>query len=152
MMSQVAFVKTVFAAAGLMVVMSSAAPEWARGQSLLSGAAPPASMQSAPLGKSAAPPDLLQGLTLADEQKAKIDQIREETKSRVAAVSNDKRLTADVADAFRQGYRRSENVKILEVLTPAQRQEVRKRIADWRAAAVKPQYPMRPAAVSDRKE
>jgi len=93
---------------------------------------------------------LLQGLTLADEQKVKIDKIREETKSRVATVANDKRLSPEVADAFRQGYQRSENVKILEVLTPEQRQEVRKRIAAWRAAAGQPQYPMRPAMVSER--
>jgi len=38
---------------------------------------------------------------------------------------------------------RMENGKILEVLTPEQQQEVRKRIAAWRAAAGKTQYPMR---------
>ena len=149
-MSKIAFVKTVVAAGGFLFLILSAAPEWALGQSIQPGAALPAPMKVAPRGKSAAPPDLLQGLTLADEQKAKIDQIREETKSRVAAVANDKQLSPEVADAFRKGYQRSEDVKILEVLTPEQRQEVRKRIAAWRAAAGKPQYPMRPAMVSER--
>ena len=150
-MSKIAFVKPIVAAGGFLFLISSAAPEWALGQSIEPGAAPPAPMKSAPRGKSAAPPDLLQGLTLTDEQKAKIAQIREETKSRVAAAANDKQLSPEVADAFRQGYHRSENVKILEVLTPEQRQEVNKRIAAWRAAAAgKPQYPMRPAMVSER--
>jgi Spy/CpxP family protein refolding chaperone len=149
-MSKIAFVKTVVAAGGLLFLLLSAAPEWALGQSIQPGAAPPAPMNLAPRGKSAGPHDLLQGLTLADEQKVKIDKIREETKSRVAAVANDKRLSPEVADAFRQGYQRSENVKILEVLTPEQRQEVRKRIAAWRAAAGQPQYPTRPAMVSER--
>jgi hypothetical protein len=36
-----------------------------------------------------------------------------------------------------------ENSKILEVLTPEQQQEVRKRIAAKRAAAGKTQYPLR---------
>ena len=96
-----------------------------------------------PRGKSAAPPDLLEGLTLADDQKAKIDQIRKETKSRLAAVASDKKLSPEAADAFLRGYQRMENGKILEVLTPEQQQEVRKRIADWRGAAGKTQYPFR---------
>jgi len=97
----------------------------------------------APRGKSAAPPDLLQGLTLADDQKAKIEKIREETKSHLAAVANDNKLSPEAADAMRRGYQRFENVKILEVLTPEQQQEVRKRIAAWRAGAGKSQYPLR---------
>ena len=98
---------------------------------------------SAPHRKSAAPPDLLEGLTLADGQKAKIDQIREETKSRLAAVANDKKLSPEAADEFLRGYQRNENARIFEVLTPEQQQEVRKRIATFRAAAGKPQYPLR---------
>ena len=102
----------------------------------------------APRGKSAGPPDLLEGLTLADDQKAKIGQIREETKSQLAAVANDKKLSPEAADAMRRGYQRLENGKILEVLTPEQQREVRKRIAAWRAAAGKPQYPLRQVPVS----
>src|SRR5215470_2282078 len=131
-MSKIAFVKTVVAAGGFLFLC--AAPELALGQSSQPGAAPPAPLRSAltPRAKSAAPPDLLEGLTLADEQKAKIGRIREETKSHLAALANDKKLSPEAADAMRRGYQRSENGKILEVLTLEQQQEVRKRIAAWR--------------------
>jgi Spy/CpxP family protein refolding chaperone len=143
-MSKIEFVKTVVAAGGFLFLC--AAPKLALGQPNQPGAAPPAPTKSAvaPHRKSAGPPDLLEGLTLADDQKAKIDQIREETKSRLAAVAHDKNLSPEAADAFLRGYQRNENSRILEVLTPAQQQEVRKRIAAWRAAAGKPQYPSRP--------
>jgi Spy/CpxP family protein refolding chaperone len=143
-MSKIAFAKTVVAAGGFLFLYA-AAPKLALGQPSQPGAAPPAPMKSAlaPHGKSAAPADLLEGLTLADDQKAKIDQIREETKSRLAAVANDKKLSPEAADAFLRGYQRMENSKILEVLTPEQQQEVRKRIAARRAAAGKTQYPLR---------
>ena len=147
-MSKFPFVKTVIAAGGLLFLC--AAPELALGQSTQPGAAPPAPMNSAlaPRGKSAAPPDLLEGVTLADDQKAKIGQIREETKSHLAAVANDKTLSPEAADAMRRGYARLENGKILEVLTLEQQQQVRKRIAAWRAASGKPQYPLRRVPVS----
>ena len=142
-MSKDAFVKTVVAAGGFLFLC--AAPTLALGQPNQPGVAPPAPMKAAlpPRGKSAAPPDLLAGLTLADDQKAKIDEIRKETKSRLAAVANDKKLSPEAADAMLRGYQRMENGKILEVLTPEQQQEVRKRIADWRGAAGKTQYPFR---------
>jgi len=149
-MGKIAFVKTVVAAGGFLLLC--AAPELALGQSNQPGAAPPAPMKSAlpPRSKSAAPPDFLEGLTLADDQKAKIDQIREETNSHLAAVAKDKKLSPEAADAMRRGYLRFENVTILEVLTPEQQQEVRKRIAAWRAAAGKPQYPLRRVPVSEQ--
>jgi hypothetical protein len=149
-MSKFAFVKTVIAAGGLLFLC--AAPELAFGQSSQPGAAPPAPMKSAsaPRGKSAAPPDLLEGLTLADDQKAKIDQIRADTKSRLAAMDSDKKLSPDAADAMRRGYLRLENGKILEVLTLEQQQQVLKRIAAWRASTGKPQYPLRRAPVSEQ--
>ena len=147
-MSKIEFVKTVIAAGGFLFLCAT--PELALGQSIQPGAASPAPVKSslAPRGKSAAPPDVLEGLTLANDQKAKIAQIREETKSHLAAVANDKKLSPEAADAMRRGYERFENVKVLEVLTPEQQQEVRKRIAAWRAGAGKPQYPLRPVPVS----
>jgi Spy/CpxP family protein refolding chaperone len=148
-MSKFEFVKTVIAAGGFLFLC--AAQELALGQSSQPSAAAPAAMKpgSAPRGKSA-PPDLLEGLTLSDDQKAKIGQIREETKSRLAALDSDKNLSPEAADAMRLGYRRLENGKILEVLTPEQQQQVRKRIAAWRAAAEKPQYPLRQVPVSEQ--
>jgi Spy/CpxP family protein refolding chaperone len=143
-MSKFAFVKTVVAAGGILFLC--AAPELALGQSNPPGAAPapPMKSASAPRGKSA--PDLLEGLTLTDDQKTKIEQIRKDTKSRLAAVTHDNKLSPEAANAFFLGYQRNENTKILEVLTPEQQQQVRKRIAATRAAAGgKPQYPLRPA-------
>ena len=139
--------KSVVAVGGFLLFLC-AAPMLALGQPSQPGAAPPAPMKSAlaPRGKSATPPDLLEGLTLTGDQKAKIDRIREETKSRLAAVANDKKLSPEAADAFRRGYQRNENGKILEVLTPVQQQEVRQRIAAWRATAGKSQYPSRKLA------
>jgi Spy/CpxP family protein refolding chaperone len=147
-MSRFAFVKTVAAAGGILLLC--AASESALGQSNQPGAAPPAPMKSASAPRGKAPPDLLEGLTLTDDQKAKIEQIREDTKSRLAAVTNDRKLSPEAANAFLQGYQRNENAKILEVLTPQQQREVRKRLATLRAARGKPQYPLRPAPVSEQ--
>jgi hypothetical protein len=149
-MSKIAFVKTVVAAGGFLLLC--AASELALAQSSQPGAAPPAATKSAlaPRGKSAAPPDLLEGLTLADDQKAKIAQIREETKSHLAAVANDKKLSPEAADAMRRGYQRFENGKILQVLTLEQQQQVRQRMAALRAASGKSQYPLRRAPASEQ--
>jgi Spy/CpxP family protein refolding chaperone len=149
-MSKFEFMKTLVAAGGFLFL--SAAPELALGQSSQPGATASAPMKSAsaPRGKSAVPPDLLEGITLADDQKAKIGQIREETKSHLAAVANDKTLSPEAADAMSRGYQRLENGKILEVLTPEQQRQVRQRIAAWRASTGKPQYPLRPAPGSEQ--
>ena len=149
-MSKTAFMKAIVAAGGILFLCT--APELALGWSSQPGAAPPAPMKSAwaPRGKAAAPPDLLEGLTLTDDQQAKLDQIRAETKSHLAAVANDKAPSPEAADAMRRGYQRFENGKILEVLTPEQQQEIRKRIAAWRTATGKPQYPLRRAAASEQ--
>jgi hypothetical protein len=80
---------------------------------------------------------LLAGLTLTDDQQVKIDQIRDDTRSRVAAVTagaNDKKLSPEAANAMLQGLQRIENGTILEVLTPEQLQEVRRRLSAWRAS------------------
>jgi hypothetical protein len=149
-MSKIAFVKTLVAAGGILFIWVT--PELALGQSSQPGTAPlaPAKSALAARGKSNAQPDLLEGLTLAGDQKAKIDQIREDTKSRLAAVANDKKLSPEAVDAMRRGYQRLENGKILEVLTLEQQQQVRKRIATWRATTGKPQYPSQRAPIPER--
>ena len=147
-MSKIAFVKTVVAAVGFLFLY--VAPKLVFGQSSPPAEAPHPPMKSAVVPHRNSPPDLLAGLTLGDDQKAKIDQIREQTKSRLAAVANDKRLSPEAADAMLRGYQRNENGRILEVLTPEQQQEVRKRIAAWRAAAGKSQYPLRRSPVSEQ--
>ena len=147
-MSKIAFVKTVVAAGGFLFLY--VAPKLVFGQSSPPAEAPHPPMKSAVVPHRSSAPDLLAGLTLADDQKAKIDRIREETKSRLAAVANDKRLSPEAADAMLRGYQRNENGRILEVLTPEQQQQVRKRIAAWRAAAGKSQYPLRRPPASEQ--
>ena len=88
------------------------------------------------------PPDILAGLTLTDDQKAKIEKIRQDTKSREEALAKDTKLSPEVKDAMLQGYRRIENSEIFEVLTPEQKQEVRKRISAWRDSARQGQRPL----------
>jgi len=105
-------------------------------------AAPPAVAPPTPQASPAArprrntpPPDFLAGLTLTDDQKAKIEKIRQDTKSREEALAKDTKLSPDVKDAMLHGYYRIENSEIFEVLTPEQQQQVRKRISAYRASA-----------------
>ncbi len=134
-MNKIAFVKRLVVVGGFLYLFVAPAPTL--GQSSQPGATPPPPIRSAaaPSRNITARPDLLEGLTLTDDQQAKIDQIREDTKSRLAAVANDKKLSPEAANAMFQGLQRIENSKILEVLTPEQQQEVRRRLSAWRAAA-----------------
>jgi len=67
-------------------------------------------------------------LTLTADQKAKIDEIHQKTKSRLDAVVKDEKLDADQKGAMLVGYRRLENGQIFNLLTPEQRIVVRERI------------------------
>ena len=136
-MNKSAFVRPVVVAGGFLLLC--AAPKLAFAQSSQPGAAPPPPIRSAaaPPRNATAPPDLLEGLTLTDDQQAKIYQIRDDTRSRIAAVTavaNDKKLSPEAANAMLQGLQRIENSKILEVLTQEQQQEVRRRLSAWRAS------------------
>jgi Spy/CpxP family protein refolding chaperone len=130
-MNEIAFVKRVVVAGGFLFLC--AAPKLTFGQSSPPSAAPHPLVRSA-ARNSSAPPALLEGLTLTDDQLAKIDQIRQDTKSRLTAVANDKKLSPEAANAMFQGLQRIENSKIFEVLTPEQQVEVRRRVSAWRAA------------------
>ncbi len=129
-MNRNALVKRVAVAGGFAILC--AAPGLGFGQSSPSNAAPPRVSSAAQ--PYPAMTDLLSGLTLTDDQKAKINQVREDVRSRLAAVAGDKKLGTDVKDAMVQGYMRIENTEILEVLTPEQQAQVRKRMSDWRAS------------------
>ena len=128
-MKKSAFVKPLVIAGGFLFLC--AAPKFAFGQPGPPDAAPHPPMTSA---LRPTPPDLLEGLTLTDDQQLKIDQIREDTKSRLTAVANDKKLSPEAANAMVQGFQRIENGKIFAVLTPEQQVEVRKRMLAWRTA------------------
>ena len=145
-----AFVKRVVVAGGFLFLC--AAPRLSLGQSSPAGAArsPRIRPTSAQRGKYISPSEFLAGLTLTDDQKAKINQIREDTKSRLAAVAKDEKLGPEVKNAMLGGYQRIENSQIFDVLTPEQQREVRTRMAALRAAARQPQNPLERPPVPER--
>ena len=101
---------------------------------------PPHKASPAVRGKKAVGPmDDFAGLTLTDEQKAKIDKIHEDTKSRLNVVAKDQKLSPEQKDAFLQGFLRNEHTQIFQVLTREQQLEVRKKVFARRAAAMKEQ-------------
>ncbi len=81
------------------------------------------------------PENDLAGLSLTEAQKEKIEQIRLTMKSRKDAVINDAKEDSDQKNAMLQGLQHMELRQILEVLTPEQLSEVRKKVMARRAAA-----------------
>jgi Spy/CpxP family protein refolding chaperone len=84
--------------------------------------------------KNAPPPDDFAGLQYTDEQKARIDQIHQDMKSRLDAVVKDEKLTAEQRDAMLAGYQRMERSQVFKVLTTQQQKEVLQRMRARRAA------------------
>lgn len=128
------FAKRAAVAAGLFCL--SAAPGLTVAQS-----SRPNAVQTPPMVSAAArpkrdtpPTDYFAGLTLTPDQKAKIDEIRQKTKSRLDAVVKDEKLDGDQKGAMLVGYRRMENGQIFNLLTPEQRIVVRERIRAQRLA------------------
>lgn len=80
------------------------------------------------------PVDDLAGLTLTDDQKAKIDQIRQALRLRMEAVMTDEKSTPWQKQAMLEGLRRTVRSQVFEVLTPDQQLVIRKKIAGERAA------------------
>ena len=146
-MNKYRFTKPVAVAAGLIFLWL--APGLTRAQS-----APPRSVQTSKVASTGAqanrnslPPDDFAGLTYTDEQKAEIEKIRLDTKSRKAVVAKDDKLTADQKDAMLLGYTRMEYGRIYKVLSPEQQRQVRQRISARRAAdqAAKKKQPSQPS-------
>jgi hypothetical protein len=148
-MEKRAFVKRVVVGGGFLCLFAT--PMLSFGQSSAPAAAPGPLVRpvSGPRRGSTPPPDLLTGLTLTDDQKVKIDAIREGTKSQLAAVTNAKQLSPETVDAMLRGYQRIENSKIFEVLTLEQQVQVRKRMAAWKAAERQPKQPSQQAPVPE---
>ena len=133
-MNRNTFVKRAVVGGGFLFLF--AAPSLTFGQANPPGAARPAGVLPTRNQRPTyiSPTEYLAGLTLTDDQKAKINQIREDTKSHLAAVAKDQKLGPEVKDAMAVGFQRIENSQIFEVLTPGQQQQVRRRIATLRAA------------------
>lgn len=136
-----ACVRQVAVAGGFLLLC--AAPKVSLGQSVPVSPARNAPARPAPARRPAfiSPNEFLAGLTLTNDQKEKISQIREDTKSALTEVAKDEKLGPEVKDAMLEGYQRLQNSKIFDLLTPEQQREVRKRISESRAAAKQPPNP-----------
>jgi hypothetical protein len=122
------FARRVAVAAGFLFLC--AAPERAHGQGKVPSPAP-VSPKTAPVARARRSPsqaDDFAGLTYTDEQKAKIDQIHQDMKSRMDAVVKDEKLSAEQRDAMVAGYGRMERSQVFKLLTTAQQKEVLKSI------------------------
>jgi Spy/CpxP family protein refolding chaperone len=78
--------------------------------------------------------DDLTGLTLTDDQKTKIEEIRQDMKPRMEEVVNDANSSPEQKGAMLEGLVRMERRQVFEILTPEQRSEVRERILAEQAA------------------
>ena len=135
------FAKPVAVAAGLFFLAT--VPALTRGQS---SPTPPAEIPqttSPPprATKAQRPTDIFAGLQYTEDQKAKIEKIRQDMNSRRDAVIKDTKLNPEQKDAFFQGFDRMERREIYEVLTPEQKTEVRNRMLAERLKQKKPQQP-----------
>jgi Spy/CpxP family protein refolding chaperone len=126
--------KRVVVAFGFLFLCAARAPASAQSNPPSAAPTPLAASPTARPKKDTPPIDYFAGLTLTDEQKAKIAEIRQNSKSRLDAVVKDEKLSPEQKDAFLTGYRREENSEIFAVLTPEQQSEVRKRMRAQRAA------------------
>ena len=131
------FAKPMAVAAGLFFLAT--VPALTRGQSSpTSPAEIPQTTSPLPrAAKAQRPTDIFAGLQYTEDQKAKIEKIRQDMNSRRDAVIKDGKLSPDQKDAFFQGFERMERREIYEVLTPEQKAEVSKRLAAQRQEAQK---------------
>ena len=134
-MNQNRFWKSVAIAAGLSSLCTPAGLSRARSSSPSAVQSPKAASPEAQRQKDASPADDFAGLQYTDEQKAEIDKIRQEMKSRKEAVRKDEKLTADQRDTMLFGYARMESGEIYKVLTPDQRRQIQQRIRARKTAA-----------------
>jgi hypothetical protein len=74
---------------------------------------------------SAQPSELFAGINFTNDQKAKIDQIRQDIKHRMDVVAKDEKLNPDQKSSMLDGYWRMEQRQIFAELTPEQQREVR---------------------------
>jgi hypothetical protein len=128
------FAKRMAAATGYFFLC--AAPGLTRAQSSPPSPAPtPRKTSPAVRPKKSTPPaDDFAGLQYTDEQKAQIDQIHQDMKSRMDAAAKDEELTAAQKSAMFAGYQRMERSQVFKVLTTAQRKEIMRRARARQAA------------------
>lgn len=87
-----------------------------------------------PQGRPISIDDLLTGITLSNDQKPRIEQVRKNMRARMDLVVRDPNENADQKQAMLQGLQRLELREVYLLLTPDQRTEVRNKVAAQRAA------------------
>ena len=87
----------------------------------------------------ATPTSDLDGLTLTDDEKTKIDQIHKDILARMDNVRKDAQLSPEQKGAMLDGYRRIERNQVYQALGQDQQATVRKRVLARRADAMKEQ-------------
>jgi len=128
------FAIPVVVAAGLVYLYAAPGSVWAQSSSSASVQHKNIASAGAQPKKTSGPEDDFAGLKYTDEQKAEIEKIRQDTKSRKDTVEKDAKLTADQKDAMLVGYNRLEYGRIYGVLTPEQKKQVSHKIHTRRAA------------------
>jgi Spy/CpxP family protein refolding chaperone len=78
--------------------------------------------------------ELLNGVNLTDDQKAAIDRIHRTMRTKMEIVAKDDNETPEQKSAMLEGLNRMQLRQVFEVLTPEQREDVRKRIVAMRSA------------------
>lgn len=100
---------------------------------------PRPSSRVAPQGKPISVEDLLSGITLSDQQKPRIEQVRKDMSARMDRVAHDLNENQDQKAAMLQGLHHMELREVYLLLTPEQRIEARKKAEAQRAAEQPPQ-------------
>lgn len=157
-MAKSGFSKQVIVAAGILLC-AFGTPRLALAQSAAPAGGPPP-MVAAPPPTIAAPPapqssqrarqatDLFAGLNYTDDQKAKINEIRQNTKAHMDVVIKDDKLDSYQKQAMVQGFQRLEAGEIFKILTAEQQKEVRKKVTARRAAERDQPKPQQPPPVA----
>lgn len=156
-MTKSGFSKQVIVAVGILCAF--AAPRLALAQNAAPAGGPPPTIAAPPSTIAAAPApqssqrarqatDLFAGLNYTDDQKAKINEIRQNTKAHMDVVIKDDKLDSYQKQAMVQGFQRLEAGEIFKILTPEQQKEVRKKLTARRAAERDQPKPQQPPPVA----
>lgn len=113
-MKRMRFARPLAATAGLLFV--SVIADRSSGQSLPPAPAdtPHKTIPSARAKRAPDPIDDFAGLHFSDDQKAKIQQIRQDIKSRMEAVARDDKLSLDQKEAMVEGFQRMERSQVYQ--------------------------------------
>ncbi|MGH8275460.1 MAG: hypothetical protein ACRETH_02075 [Steroidobacteraceae bacterium] len=83
------------------------------------------------------PMDVFVGVSFTTEQKARVEQIREKSRSHMHDVAVDTKLSPEQRAAMLEGIQRLERGEVYQVLKPEQQAVVRKRVLATRQAEQK---------------